>query len=66
MALSAAAGGMKSLFAHFATGATARPMSDTGRIDELYRRHRFRVLVAITIGELPPADTDAAASDQVY
>ena len=25
-------------------------MSDPGRIDELYRRHRFRVLVAITIG----------------
>ena len=41
---------MKSLFAHFATGGAARPLSDTGQIDELYRRHRFRVLVAITIG----------------
>lgn len=41
---------MKSLFARFATGAAAPPLSDPGRVDELYRRHRFRVLVAITIG----------------
>jgi len=41
---------MKSLFARFATGPAAPPLADTGRIDQLYRRHRFRVLVAITIG----------------
>ena len=41
---------MKSLFARLATGAAAQPLSDPARIDQLYRRHRFRVLVAITIG----------------
>lgn len=41
---------MKSLFAAFATGAAAPPLADRGQVDTLYRRHRFRVLVAITIG----------------
>ena len=42
--------GVKSLFAAFATGPAVPTLADTGRIDALYRRHRFRVLIAITIG----------------
>ncbi len=41
---------MKSLFAAFATGPAVPTLEDTGRIDALYRRNRFRVLIAITIG----------------
>ena len=42
---------MKSLFAAFRDGAGRAARSPTPRrIDALYRRHRFRVLVAITIG----------------
>lgn len=41
---------MKSLLAAFATGPAGPALSDRGQIDALYRRHRFRVLVAITIG----------------
>ncbi|MDP9200099.1 MAG: MFS transporter [Pseudomonadota bacterium] len=41
---------MKSFFSRFATGTIAPPLTDVAEIDRLYRRHRFRVLVAITIG----------------
>jgi OPA family sugar phosphate sensor protein UhpC-like MFS transporter len=41
---------VKSLLAAFAVGPTAVPITAASRIDELYRRHRFRVLVAITLG----------------
>lgn len=41
---------MKSLLRYFATGADQPQLTDTGRIDELFRRHRFRVMVAITLG----------------
>lgn len=41
---------MKSLFAAFAAGPAAVAITDRGQVDTLYRRHRFRVLVAITIG----------------
>ena len=41
---------MKSLLAAFAVGPTAVPITGASRIDALYRRHRFRVLVAITLG----------------
>jgi len=41
---------MKSLFSRFATGQSAPALTDPGQIDQLYRRHRFRVLMAITVG----------------
>ncbi|HKX57836.1 MAG TPA: MFS transporter [Steroidobacteraceae bacterium] len=41
---------MRSLFAAFAAGEAAPAITDTGRIDALFRRHRLRVLVAITFG----------------
>lgn len=41
---------MKSFFAAFAAGPAAVAITDRGQVDTLYRRHRFRVLVAITIG----------------
>jgi OPA family sugar phosphate sensor protein UhpC-like MFS transporter len=41
---------VKSLLAAFAAGPAASPITDGARIDALYRRHRFRVLVAITLG----------------
>lgn len=41
---------MRSLLVRFAAGPAAPRIADTGRIDALYRRHRVRVLVAITIG----------------
>ncbi|MGH8250123.1 MAG: MFS transporter [Steroidobacteraceae bacterium] len=41
---------MRSLIARFATGPAAPPMAGASQVDALYRRHRFRVLVAITIG----------------
>ncbi len=41
---------MKSLLAAFAVGPPAAPIADGTRIDSLYRRHRFRILVAITLG----------------
>ena len=41
---------VKSLLAAFAAGPAAPPIADGARIDALYRRHRFRVLVAITLG----------------
>ncbi len=41
---------MRSLRAAFETGPAAAPVADPARVDALYRRHRFRVLAAITIG----------------
>jgi OPA family sugar phosphate sensor protein UhpC-like MFS transporter len=41
---------VKSLLAAFAVGPMAVPITGAARIDALYRRHRFRVLVAITLG----------------
>jgi MFS transporter, OPA family, sugar phosphate sensor protein UhpC len=41
---------VKSLLAAFAAGPAAVPITGGSRIDALYRRHRFRVLVAITLG----------------
>lgn len=38
------------LFRFFATGPDLPPMQDQGRIDSLFRRHRFRVMLAITLG----------------
>ena len=34
----------------FARGADAPPLSDPATIDALYRRHRFRIMMAITLG----------------
>jgi MFS transporter, OPA family, sugar phosphate sensor protein UhpC len=45
-----AGGEVRSLLAAFAVGPAAAPISDAARIDALYRRHRIRVLAAITIG----------------
>ena len=41
---------MNGLVARFATGPAAPALTDVARIDALYRRHRLRVLIAITIG----------------
>ncbi len=41
---------MSALFGLFAPSSEAAPIQDDGRIDALYRRHRFRVLTAITLG----------------
>jgi MFS transporter, OPA family, sugar phosphate sensor protein UhpC len=41
---------VRSLIAAFATGPAAPAIADAARIDALYRRHRARVLVAITVG----------------
>jgi len=41
---------MNSLLAAFAAGPAAPAITDRSRIDALYRRHRLRVLTAITIG----------------
>ena len=34
----------------FATGADRAPLADSGQIGELFRKHRFRVMLAITLG----------------
>ncbi len=34
----------------FATGVDAPPLSDPATIDRLFRRHRFRIMVAVTLG----------------
>jgi OPA family sugar phosphate sensor protein UhpC-like MFS transporter len=39
-----------SLFRVFATGEDRPPLADRGLIDTLYRRHRLRIMLAITIG----------------
>ena len=41
---------MNSLIGRFATGPAAPALADGAQIDALYRRYRFQVLVAITIG----------------
>jgi OPA family sugar phosphate sensor protein UhpC-like MFS transporter len=40
----------RGLLGFFATGPDLPEMTDKGLIDTLYRRHRFRVMVAITLG----------------
>ena len=40
----------RGLLGFFATGPDLPEMADKGLIDTLYRRHRFRVMVAITLG----------------
>jgi MFS transporter, OPA family, sugar phosphate sensor protein UhpC len=41
---------MNSLLRYFATGADQPPLTDAGTVDRLYRRHRLRVMLAITLG----------------
>ena len=41
---------MKALLGLFATGPDRPPIADDARIDELFRRHRLRVMLAITLG----------------
>jgi OPA family sugar phosphate sensor protein UhpC-like MFS transporter len=41
---------VKSLLAAYTAGPAAPPITDASQVDALYRRHRFRVLVAITLG----------------
>ena len=41
---------MRRLLAAFATGPDAPALSDPGQVDRLFRHHRTRILVAITIG----------------
>ncbi|MBL8524994.1 MAG: MFS transporter [Betaproteobacteria bacterium] len=41
---------MRALLKFFATGADAAPITDTGRINTLYRRYRLRIMLAITLG----------------
>lgn len=41
---------MNALFRALATGPDAPALGDPSRIDELYRRHRWRVMMAITLG----------------
>ncbi|MGD9597215.1 MAG: MFS transporter [Steroidobacteraceae bacterium] len=41
---------MNALLRAFATGTDREPLADTARIDALYRRHRLRVMIAITLG----------------
>src|SRR3990167_5770112 len=41
---------MRALNSIFAPGLDAPPLTDPAQIDTLYRRHRFRIMVAITLG----------------
>jgi len=41
---------MKKLFAFFATGKDIQVIEDQNKIDSLYRKHRFRIMMAITVG----------------
>ena len=41
---------MSSLLRYFATGPDQPQLADAGTIDALYRRHRLRVMLAITLG----------------
>lgn len=41
---------MRGLLSFFATGADKAPITDANQIDGLYRRHRLRVMLAITLG----------------
>lgn len=40
----------RSLARMFAPGPDAPPIADPSRVDELYRRHRLRIMLAITLG----------------
>jgi MFS transporter, OPA family, sugar phosphate sensor protein UhpC len=41
---------MNSLLRYFATGTDQPQLTDAGTVDRLYRRHRLRVMLAITLG----------------
>jgi MFS transporter, OPA family, sugar phosphate sensor protein UhpC len=41
---------MNALLRYFATGPDQPQLTDSGTIDQLYRRHRLRVMLAITLG----------------
>jgi OPA family sugar phosphate sensor protein UhpC-like MFS transporter len=41
---------MNALLRYFATGPDQPQLTDSGAIDQLYRRHRLRVMLAITLG----------------
>lgn len=41
---------MNSLLRFFATGPAHPPIADVATVDHLYRRHRLRVMIAITLG----------------
>lgn len=41
---------MSSIFRHFASGPDLPELQDQGLVDRLFRRHRFRVMMAITLG----------------
>jgi OPA family sugar phosphate sensor protein UhpC-like MFS transporter len=41
---------VRPLLSFFATGPDAPPLGDAAQVDSLYRRHRLRILLAITIG----------------
>ncbi|HET9160191.1 MAG TPA: MFS transporter, partial [Caulobacteraceae bacterium] len=41
---------MTSLLGWIAPGPEAETLGDKGAIDALYRRHRFRIMMAITVG----------------
>src|ERR1044072_2866027 len=41
---------MNALLRYFATGSDQPQLTDSGTIDQLYRRHRLRVMLAITLG----------------
>lgn len=41
---------LKPLLGFFATGPDAPPLGDSARVDTLYRRHRLRIMLAITLG----------------
>ena len=41
---------ISSVFKVFATGPAAPPIKDPARVDALYRRHRTRIMIAITVG----------------
>jgi len=43
-------GFVHAIFAHLKTGADRAPLTDESVIDRLYRRHRLRIMLAITIG----------------
>jgi OPA family sugar phosphate sensor protein UhpC-like MFS transporter len=41
---------MVAMLSYFRPGAAAEPIADRATVDRLYRRHRIRVMVAITLG----------------
>ena len=42
---------MNAVLAYFAPGRDAGVPADPGQVDSLYKRYRFQVMVAITIGQ---------------